>query len=149
MSEISEERKFCCEISWCRLLMDVSVDPVVQAWNILLINCLGTEEMVSRLFTPIHLTPYHLTPIDSLLYLLTPLSFHPDFNFSIKESEEYWYRRQQVIQNKPMKFSKQVFCVNYSHLGWKKIFVAESSANTSIICSEISKKIIPFEVRLN
>ena len=35
---------------------------------------------VSRFFTPIYLTLYHLTTIFSPLHHLTPLSFHPDFN---------------------------------------------------------------------
>ena len=39
---------------------------------------------VSRFFTPIRLNPCYLTPIFSPLYHLTPLSFHPDFNLSIK-----------------------------------------------------------------
>ena len=45
--------------------------------------------LVSRFFNPIYLTTYHLYPIYSPLYHLTPLSFntlsfHPDFNLSMK-----------------------------------------------------------------
>ena len=49
--------------------------------------------MVSRFFTPIYLTPYHLAPIYSplhllTLYILTPLTFHPDFNlYKIKNKK--------------------------------------------------------------